>query len=158
MSSRAAAKSLLSQKTIRDTLEFAETVDVALIGIGDVESDSYSLVTRDYVTDADLAKLKRRGAAGEIVAHFLNIRGEPIELSTFQAIGINLKELHSIPSVIGIAAGIGKAKAIVSALKGGYVNVLITDAEAAKRALELGEELEREKYSAGGEEQEDEDE
>ena len=151
VNSRAAAKSLLNQKTIKDTLEFAETVDVALIGIGDVDSNSSNHVTRDYIGQSDLAKLKRRGAVGEVVAHFLDIHGEPIELGTFQAIGINLKELHSIPSVIGVAAGVGKAKAVVSALKGGYINVLITDAYTAAQVVKIGDELDTASYMVGNE-------
>ena len=48
---------------------------------------------------------------------------------------INAAQLRRIPEVIGIGGGLEKAEAIAAALRGGWINVLITDAGVARRLL-----------------------
>ena len=50
-------------------------------------------------------------------------------------IGMDLQELRSMPHVIGIAAGSDKVTAIRAALRGGYLNALVTDEETAEQLL-----------------------
>jgi DNA-binding transcriptional regulator LsrR (DeoR family) len=52
-------------------------------------------------------------------------------------IGIELSDLRSIPKVVGVAGGINKAQAILGALRGGFLDVLVTNELAAIRLLEL---------------------
>ena len=52
-------------------------------------------------------------------------------------IGVGLETLRSVPTVMAVAGGLVKAPAILSALRSGYVTVLITDAEAAGAALAI---------------------
>ena len=54
-------------------------------------------------------------------------------------IGIDLSDLKYIPKVVGVAGGLHKVPAILGALRGGFLDVLVTNAEqlAAVRLLEL---------------------
>jgi deoxyribonucleoside regulator len=52
-------------------------------------------------------------------------------------VGISLDTLLRIETVIGVAGSSRKGAAILGALRGGYVNVLITDDQAAKKVLAL---------------------
>jgi DNA-binding transcriptional regulator LsrR (DeoR family) len=52
-------------------------------------------------------------------------------------IGIELADLRRIPKVVGVAGGEHKAKAILGALHGGFLDVLVTNELAAIRLLEL---------------------
>ena len=52
-------------------------------------------------------------------------------------VGIELDALRGIEQVIGVAGGEAKAEAILGALRGGRVNVLVTDDAAAQRVLDL---------------------
>ena len=52
-------------------------------------------------------------------------------------IGIELSDLKQIPKVVGVAGGMHKAEAILGALRGGYLDVLVTNEIAAIRLLEL---------------------
>jgi DNA-binding transcriptional regulator LsrR (DeoR family) len=44
-----------------------------------------------------------------------------------------------MPRVIGIAGGDNKVEAILGALRGGFINILITDEETALKIIERGE-------------------
>ncbi|EMW7733207.1 transcriptional regulator LsrR, partial [Yersinia enterocolitica] len=43
----------------------------------------------------------------------------------------------NIPTVIGVAGGVEKSEAIVAALKGKYVNALVTDELTARSIIKL---------------------
>jgi DNA-binding transcriptional regulator LsrR (DeoR family) len=45
--------------------------------------------------------------------------------------------MQGVRRVVGVAGGASKAEAILGALRGRYVSVLVTDATAAQRVLEL---------------------
>ncbi len=45
--------------------------------------------------------------------------------------------MHEIERVVGVAGGEAKAEAILGALRGGYVNVLVTDDATARKVLAL---------------------
>jgi lsr operon transcriptional repressor len=51
-------------------------------------------------------------------------------------IAVSLEHLRAIPTVIGVAAGEQKAEIITAALRGKYIDTLITDESAAIRVLE----------------------
>jgi len=47
-----------------------------------------------------------------------------------------LEQLKALDNVVGVAGGVGKIDAVLGALRGGYLNVLVTDAVAAEAVLE----------------------
>ena len=52
-------------------------------------------------------------------------------------IAMPVKTLLKVPYSIGVAGGKEKADAILGALRGKYVNILITDNTAAEKILKL---------------------
>ena len=48
----------------------------------------------------------------------------------------SLEDLRMLENVIGVAGGLSKVDAILAALRGGYVDILITDEETAQALLE----------------------
>jgi DNA-binding transcriptional regulator LsrR (DeoR family) len=52
-------------------------------------------------------------------------------------IGIELSDLARVPQVVGVAGGLHKVEAILGALRGGFLDVLVTNELAALRLLEL---------------------
>jgi DNA-binding transcriptional regulator LsrR (DeoR family) len=79
---------------------------------------------------------------GDVLSHFINDRGEPVS-SDLEArtISTSLDTLKQLENVIGVAAGRNKVGAIRAALRGGYLDVLITDEETglALAASETGD-------------------
>ena len=49
----------------------------------------------------------------------------------------SIMDIRRIPSKIGIAGSARKAEAVIGAIRGGYLNILITDTECAKKLIEL---------------------
>ena len=52
-------------------------------------------------------------------------------------VGIAKDDLMRIPTRLGVAGGKAKARSILGALRGGYVNVLVTDSSTATLVLEI---------------------
>jgi deoxyribonucleoside regulator len=129
---------LLSEPRIRETLALARRADVALVGIGAPGTKVHSLLRAGYVDRDALAGLRAQGVVGDICARHYDAHGRELDIKLNRRIvGIELEALHHIDQVIGVAGGEPKAAAILGALRGGHVNVLITDDAAASRVLAM---------------------
>ena len=73
---------------------------------------------------------------GEVCTHFYDCNGTAVEPPfRDRIISVMLDDYMKIPVRIGIAGGKEKTEAISAAVKGGYINVLITDLQTAKELL-----------------------
>jgi DNA-binding transcriptional regulator LsrR (DeoR family) len=135
----AVARSFLRQSAIADVLDHVPQVDVALLGIGTLEGYFSYLETTGYVEGSDLTALQQAGCAGSILGLFIGEDGRPLETAiNRRVIGFKDTEaLKSVPTVIAVAGGVHKARAVRAALCGGYLDVLITDAVTASKVLSL---------------------
>lgn len=134
--------SLMQLPQIADTLALARKSNVIVIGIGDVSHTS--LIWRGYLDKQGLEWVIGRGAIGHMCGQFFDEKGRVLPISTNRrSIAISLKALRSVECVIAVACGKQKAKAILGALRGGYCNVLVTDAAAAMEILELDNKVAR---------------
>jgi DNA-binding transcriptional regulator LsrR (DeoR family) len=128
---------LIRDPAVGSILERARKADVAVVGIGGVLSSS-TLVRSGYLKPEQLRRLKRAGAVGDICSRFFTRSGRPCRSSvTGRVVGIDLADLRQLPWVIGVAVGIEKAQAILGALRGGYINALVTDEATARAVLKL---------------------
>lgn len=79
-----------------------------------------------------------RRRVGSILGQFYDADGTVVDLPLHERrIGIELSELRYIPKVVGVAAGVHKAQSILGALRGGFLDVLMTNELAAIRILDL---------------------
>jgi lsr operon transcriptional repressor len=112
-------------------------VEYALVGVGTPTADA-TIVDMGYLTADDNRALHERGVVGDILGQFFDARGDVVDLPIHdRRIGIELADLKRIPRVVGVAGGTHKAEAILGALHGGYLDVLVTNELAAIRLLEL---------------------
>jgi DNA-binding transcriptional regulator LsrR (DeoR family) len=132
--SKAAQEALTSDPFVRETMAYFPQITLALVGIGAVEpskllADSGNVFTRD-----ELAELARMGAVGDICLNFFDCEGRPVP-SAFQerVIGIGLDQLRSARRVIGVAGGRRKVAALLGAMRGRLIDVLVTDQYTAAR-------------------------
>ena len=88
-----------------------------------------------YMTDGALQEMEQFGAVGDICGRFFDIDGRPADNEP-GIIGISLDELRALDNVVGIAGGPEKVSAILGALRGGYLSVLLTDNVTAREILE----------------------
>ncbi|MFN2201904.1 MAG: sugar-binding transcriptional regulator [Caldilineaceae bacterium] len=128
----------LSEPTVQDAIHRAQSVQLAITGIGSIQPDDSSFLRAGLLTHSDLARLRNGGAVGEMVGRFFGKNGEHDDLAINQRIiGIELDDLCKIPLVLAIARGVAKAPAILAALRAGYISVLATDEATANAILEL---------------------
>lgn len=129
------AKLVASDDVAEVVNKFAE-VDVAILGIGELEPSQLLKNSGNYYGEAMLKILAERGAVGDICLHYFNAQGEPV-LSKEEdpVIGMELSQVHDCPHVVALAGGNDKANAIRGALHGGYIDVLITDYPTARQLL-----------------------
>ncbi len=126
---------LVRDPAVRDILGRAKRADVALVGIGGIVPGS-TLVKSGYLQPDHLHRLKACGAVGDICSRYFCLDGSPCPASLdARVVGIELQDLRRVPWVVAVAAGGEKAGAILGALRGRYVNVLITDEATARLVL-----------------------
>ncbi len=138
MENEVGREALLQDRNIRETLARAEQADIALVGIGTTRSDLYSLMRAGYVTEQEAQRIRSTGAVGDVCGQHYSLAGEWLDIDiNRRMVGVNSDTLSKIDMVIGVAGSSRKGAAILGALRGGYVNVLITDDQAAQKVLAL---------------------
>jgi len=134
-----ARDALLCHPDVKMVMEAWDSLDMALVGIGYFASQHQSsMFFAEYIDEALLRALEERKVVGDLCGRFFDIRGEQYILES-GVIGIPLERLRGLDHVVGIAGGEEKVIAILSALRGGYLNVLVTDTVTARKVLEKHE-------------------
>jgi DNA-binding transcriptional regulator LsrR (DeoR family) len=126
---------LLGEPQISGTLALAERANVALVGIG--QPGSESVVTRSGIlSEAELQQLRELGAVGDIALRFFDAEGRAVEHEIdVRIVGLTLGQIRQIRRVIGVAGGPDKHDAVRAALRGGLIDVLVTDQESGEYLL-----------------------
>jgi DNA-binding transcriptional regulator LsrR (DeoR family) len=134
-------ESLMQVQGVSDTMQRMKECDVGLFGIGSADLDYSTFYSGGYLIAEEMRGLIQFGAVGNVAGLFFNIDGEPTARE-FQArsFTISRRDLMEIPVRFGIAGGLGKVKALLGALRGKYINILVTDDYTARSILEMEEE------------------
>ena len=112
-----------------------QKLSIAIVGIR-APAKSSNLVWAGSFGREAIESLAHTGAVGEICSVFYDINGHAVETPfSDRTIAIDLEQLKGIPYSIGMAASREKVPAIMGALRGKIINVLITDEETAKILL-----------------------
>ncbi|MCS6826212.1 MAG: sugar-binding transcriptional regulator [Caldilinea sp.] len=131
---------LLNEPSVRDGLQRARSVALAITGIGTVQEEAASFLRAGHLSPEDLAELRRQGVVGETVGRFFDVHGRFAQFDiNARVIGIDLPDLRKIPRVIAVARGLPKAMSILGALRGRYMTVLATDDQTAQAVLALAD-------------------
>ncbi len=93
------------QKVAAVVAKFAE-VDVAIVGIGELEPSQLLKNSGNYYNETMLQLLAARGAVGDICLHYYDAAGKPV-LSQDEdpVIGMELEQIRRCPQVIALAGG-----------------------------------------------------
>ncbi len=129
---------LYHEPSVRDDMDRARSVALALTGIGTVEEEAASFLRAGHLSSAELASLRSQGVVGETVGRFFDAHGEWERFAiNRRVVGIDLHDLRCVPRVLAVARGLPKVASILGALRGGYLTVLATDDITARAVLEL---------------------
>ena len=129
---------LVQEPSVQETLAMARRADVAILGVGALESESSGLIWTNYASKKDIAWLRSQGSVGHMCAQHFDINGRLLDVElNKRVVGIGLETLRSIKTVVAIAGGAEKATAILGAIRGKYIDILITDDQAAHEILKI---------------------
>ncbi|RPH30152.1 sugar-binding transcriptional regulator [Buttiauxella warmboldiae] len=132
---------LMQNGTIKETLDRARKADIALVGIGDMNEDSY-MVKLGWFTPQEISHASlNQGVIGDIAGYdFFNAQGKHVNtVMDNRVIGLSVDELKNIPCVIAIAAENTKAMAIMGALRTGAIDIIATSARNIRTILSLSQ-------------------
>ena len=141
MSSREAAQIMKEEKNNQRVFEMFDQINIAVSGIGSFYPIERSvLASPDFLAPEDLDALKSKGVTGDIALRFFDHDGNecPTSLSD-RMITISMEQFKKIDCKISLVSGISKATTVLSALKGGLIDVLILDYKLAQEILRLSE-------------------
>ncbi len=128
---------LMNERNVRQALTLVREANIALVGIGSVEADLSSLVRAGYLSEREMRAVKEEGAVGDICATHYDLNGKILDIEiNKRVVGIELFDLRSSDcKVVAVAGNNRKSPAILGALRGGFIDVLITDTSAAQAVL-----------------------
>lgn len=136
LDSEKTAKQLLMENNIKKVIDFWDKLDIAIIGIGKAILKDSS-IPDFYYSDIPLHSImKNNEVAGEILIHYFLNDGTLFNPAfDKRIIGISLEQLKRVKKVIGVAGSLWKKDIILTAIKGGYINILVTDDVTAEALI-----------------------
>ncbi|KRM35488.1 deor [Agrilactobacillus composti DSM 18527 = JCM 14202] len=123
-------KELIENPNIREIIQLWRQLDIAIFGIGS------ALITdapewQAFYKNTNFKSYFSGNMVGDILSHPYDIHGAMAPGIQNNLIAMPLEQLKTVPYAIGIAYGTEKVDAILGALRGGWLNCLITTENTA---------------------------
>ncbi len=132
------AQSLFQERSIAETLSQADQVDITLIGLGAIDLNLASLYRTGHLTETALSALTEAGSVGYILCHQIDAYGNILDVPLNRCIISQQPEvLRDLPMVIAVVGNVAKAPVTLAALRGGYIDILVTDVLTAATVIDL---------------------
>ena len=134
-SSAEMAGAMREESSVSEIIRMTDLSSFTLVGIGAL-GENATVFRTGLLGPTDMFYLKMNHAVGDILGHFIDKDGKliptPIEE---RLIATPLDKLKEMSNVIGLASGQEKIEAIRAVLRGGYLDILITDEATANLLL-----------------------
>lgn len=129
---------LLREPLIEEITRRWDKVDIAVFSLGgEVEAGNYPQLRGN---EPLVLVAKEAGAVGDVLGRFIGPDGKDLDLEVNRRIvSIPAGTLMKIPLRIGMGGGSSKIRAIRAALKGGLINILVSDESTCETILKLEE-------------------
>ncbi|TFD95855.1 sugar-binding transcriptional regulator [Jeotgalibacillus sp. R-1-5s-1] len=129
--SREVYESITKEPAIKEVMSLITSADIVLHGIG----EAHTMAKRRNTTEEHFQTISQGKAVGEAFGYYFDVEGNIVH--KVKTIGLQLKDLGSVPNVFAVAGGSSKAQAIRAYFKGApqSSSILITDEGAAKELL-----------------------
>ncbi|WP_422071064.1 bifunctional sugar-binding transcriptional regulator/dihydroxyacetone kinase subunit DhaK [Tranquillimonas rosea] len=135
VSTRAVRDTLLSEGVIAEQIEQLGRADCIVFGVSSLRPDS-TLHVSGLIDEAIRQHETFSGAVGSLVGRLIDSAGRPVEGPLdARIIGLPLDDLKRRKQKIAVAGSVDKVPAILATLRGGYADILVTDAETANGLL-----------------------
>ncbi|MDO5641714.1 MAG: bifunctional sugar-binding transcriptional regulator/dihydroxyacetone kinase subunit DhaK [Paracoccus sp. (in: a-proteobacteria)] len=134
VSSAEVRQTLLRETVLAEQLDILAEANIIVMGISSLRPES--TIHSSGFLDGGMQQVYDQQAVGSLVGRFISVRGEPVIGPMHdRTIGLDLEQLRHIPQRIAVAGGMDKVAAILAALRGGYVSVLVTDIATGRGIL-----------------------
>ena len=131
------AEAIKNEDSIQEIARMTKLARMTIIGIGAMNNDA-TVIKSSILNQNDFLLLSMKGAVGDILCHFIDKEGNLIDTEiNSRLISTPLSTVKELENVIGVAAGDSKVTAIRAALKGSYLDALITDENTAQKLIEI---------------------
>jgi len=125
---------LLREPVLAEQIEALGQADRIVLGISSLRPES-TIHTSGFFDGISLHD-HYHSAVGSITGRMIDANGAKVEGPLEErTIGIDLDQIRRVPERLAVAGGLDKVQAILAALRGGYVTVLVTDADTARAIL-----------------------
>jgi DNA-binding transcriptional regulator LsrR (DeoR family) len=119
---------LLIEPGIRETLERAKNLDLALVGLSSDQPEDSALVMAGFLSSSEAQRIYDDGSCGHLCGYHYDANGKFMDIPiNNRVVGIGTENFLNVKRRVGIACGKQKARPIHAALKGGLVTDLFTD-------------------------------
>lgn len=123
-------------RPVQAVVALVAQADVTFVGVGQM-SDDAPLIVDGFVSQQEMERFQRLGAAGEIASWVYDDQGRYIQSDRDGLVGAVRVEPGRTKPIIGVAAGHSKVRAIRAALVGRILNGLVTDEATAAAILAM---------------------
>lgn len=139
VSSKEMVAAMREEPSVSEIFRMVRLASMTLVGIGGI-GDGATIIKNGILSKNDFLYLSMKGAVGDLLSHFVDKDGALVHTGIEERlISTSLETLKNLDNVIGVAAGLSKVSAIRAALKGKYLDVLITDEQTALHLIESDE-------------------
>mgnify|MGYP000898658858 FL=1 len=140
----AAREAMWSERSVKRVLSVARRASLAVFGVGALDALNGALPSQVYegghLTARDQAVLRRQNVVGDVCTVLLRADGSWRDVTlNARATGPTPAQLARIPRRLCVAAGTGKARALLAALRARTATDLIVDDATARAVLELAD-------------------
>lgn len=136
VASREVRDAILVDPYIQATTTAWDDLSLVLVGIGSLQPSPLLEQSGNVIPATVLNELRDHDAVGDICLRFFDENGALVDTGVDERVlGISVDQLLAVPKRIGIAGGKRKYDAIRAALRGHWVDVLVTDAPTAERLI-----------------------
>jgi DNA-binding transcriptional regulator LsrR (DeoR family) len=121
---------------VQKALALLDELDVAFVGVGPPGLHSTLRTGDSFFTAEQVAEVEALGAVAQLNQRFLDAEGQPVVTPLDDlVVGVTLKQLKNARRRVVIAGGRSKCAAITAALRGGWVDTLMTDLSTARHLV-----------------------
>ncbi|MFI7741806.1 sugar-binding transcriptional regulator [Kocuria rhizosphaericola] len=123
----------LADPYVQRALRLLDAVDIALVGVGPPAVHSQLQAGDGYFSPEQLAEVQAAGAVSQLNQRFLDRAGRRLETPLDElVVGSTLEQVAAAGRRVVVAGGPDKQEPLAAALRGGWVDTLVTDVTTAR--------------------------
>lgn len=136
LATEAARDILMADEVTQQAVRLFDHVTTALVGIGAIDPSPLLVQSGNIFSNQELNQLRHEKAVGDILLRFFDINGDPVDTGLEKrVISMSLDQLSKVNRAIGVSGGLRKYSGILGALRGHWINILVTDHFTAERLM-----------------------